>query len=337
MPELAAGTGTIDLHPAAARTEIVATPVGVGAALPARVVTNAEVAERLGVSERWITARTGIDTRRRAEPAATLVSLATEAGAAALAEAGVPAHEVDLVLVATMTADDVIHNAAPQVAAALGAPAAAAFDVGAACSGFVLGLEAARGWVESGRAEHALVIGADLMSRVVDPEDRNTAALFGDGAGAILLTARLGLADPLSVVAGADGDPGRLVVTPHGGTMRMQGHDTFRLAVDRLSEATRDAVALAGLALADVDLFVFHQANGRILSAVGERLELPPERVVNAIAELGNTSAATVPLALAAARDDGRLRPGTRVLLGAFGAGMTWVATLIRWGERDAP
>jgi 3-oxoacyl-[acyl-carrier-protein] synthase-3 len=181
-----------------------------------------------------------------------------------------------------------------------------------------------------------MVIGADIMSRLVDPDDRSTAALFGDGAGAVLLTARLGTGTPECIVAGADGDPTGLVVAESGGRLRMQGHDTFRLAVDRLSEITVDTAARAGLALADVDLFVYHQANGRILTAVSDRLALPPERVVNAIAELGNTSAATVPLALAAARDDGRLRPGALVLLAAFGAGMAWAATLVRWGQPDA-
>jgi 3-oxoacyl-[acyl-carrier-protein] synthase III len=316
---------------------LVATPVAVGTALPPYVVTNAEVAERLGVSERWIAARTGIAVRRRAAPGATLTGLATEAGAATLEEAGIDAAELGLVIVATMTPDAVTPNAAPEVAAALGAHTAATFDVGAACSGFVLGLEAARGWIESGRAEHALVVGADIMSRIIDPDDRATAALFGDGAGAVVVSARSGIeAEPKGVVAGADGDPDRLVVTPLGGHMRMQGPDTFRVAVDRLSECTLGAVARAGLTLDEVDLFVYHQANGRILTAVGERLALRPGRVVNAIAELGNTSAATVPLALAAARDDGRLRPGARVLLGAFGAGMTWAATLVRWGAPDA-
>jgi 3-oxoacyl-[acyl-carrier-protein] synthase-3 len=316
---------------------IVATPVAVGTALPPAVVTNAEVAERLGVSERWIEARTGISSRRRAAPRATLAGLAAEAGAAALEEARIDAGALGLVVVATMTPDAITPNAAPEVAAALGTRTAATFDVGAACSGFVLGLEAARGWVESGRAEHALVIGADIMSRIIDPDDRNTAALFGDGAGAVVVSARSGIGtEPGCVVAGADGDPDRLVVTPHGGNMRMQGPDTFRVAVDRLCECTLGAAMGAGLALDEVDLFVFHQANGRILAAVGERLGLAPERVVNAIADLGNTSAATVPLALAAARDDGRLRPGSRVLLGAFGAGMTWAATLVHWGAPDA-
>jgi 3-oxoacyl-[acyl-carrier-protein] synthase-3 len=312
--------------------------VGVGAALPSQVVPTSAIAERLGVTERWIESRTGVSARRLASPGDRLSDLAAAAGREALERAGVEAESIDLVIVATCTADEVMPAAAPLVAGALGAGQAAAYDLNAACSGFVAALDAACAQIESGRAAHALVIGADLMSRLVNPDDRRTAALFGDGAGAVVLApvadgpSRIG---PTLMRADASGAPFvRSAYSP--GSLEMDGHETFKAAVGRLSEATLDALRLAGLALRDVDLFVYHQANARILTAVGERLALPPERVVNAIGELGNTSAASIPLALAFAERDGRLVPGARVLLAAFGAGFTWGATTLAWGSGDA-
>jgi 3-oxoacyl-[acyl-carrier-protein] synthase-3 len=312
--------------------------VGVGAALPSQVVPTSAIAERLGVTERWIESRTGVSARRFASSEDRLSDLATAAGRDALERSGVEAESIDLVIVATCTADEVMPAAAPLVAGALGADRAAAYDLNAACSGFLAALDAAGAQIESGRAGHALVIGADLMSRLVNPDDRRTAALFGDGAGAVVLApvadgpSRIG---PTLMRADASGAPFvRSGYSP--ASLEMDGHETFKAAVARLSEATLDALRLAGLALSDVDLFVYHQANARILTAVGERLSLPPERVVNAIGELGNTSAASIPLALAFAERDGRLVPGARVLLAAFGAGFTWGATTLSWGSEDA-
>ena len=268
-----------------------------------------------------------------AEPEERLATHATQAGEQALRAAGVRAADLDLVLVATTTADEVMPNAAPLVAHALGAERAGAFDVGAACTGFLSALAVGCGQIEAGRAQLVLVIGADFMSRITDPEDRSTAAVFADGAGAALLGA---VADPGRigpVVLGADGaGADHIFVERAEALIRMRGHETFREAVARLSVATLQAIRAAGMRLEDIDLFVYHQANGRILSAVGERLGLPRDRVVDCIAEHGNTSAATLPLALAYSEQEGRLQAGDRVLLGAFGAGFTWGATVVEWG-----
>jgi 3-oxoacyl-[acyl-carrier-protein] synthase-3 len=207
-------------------------------------------------------------------------------------------------------------------------------DIGAACTGFLSALALAAGQIEAERARNVLVIGADLMSRITDHDDRRTAALFGDGAGAVLLRATAGPGRIGPVALGADASGAEFIRMDRGAAVvRMQGHETYREAVARLAEATVEAAALAAVDLDEIDLFVYHQANGRILRAVGERLRLPPERVVDCIADYGNTSAATLPLALAAAESDGRLRPGDRVLLAAFGAGFTWGAGVIEWGE----
>jgi 3-oxoacyl-[acyl-carrier-protein] synthase III len=304
----------------------------VAAHAPATIVPNAAIAERLGVSDEWIVRRTGIRTRHIALPEERLATHAATAGAAALARAGVPASALDLVLVATTTADEIMPNAAPLVAHALGATRAGAFDVGAACSGFLSALSAGCAQIESGRANSVLVVGADFMSRITDPGDRSTAAVFADGAGAVVLVAseegRIG-----PIVLGADGGGAdRIFVERDEQRIHMQGHETFREAVARLSLATTQAIHAAGLRPDDIDLFVYHQANGRILSAVGERLGLPADRVLDCIAEYGNTSAATLPLALAHAEAEGRLPEGARVVLGAFGAGFTWGATVVEWG-----
>jgi 3-oxoacyl-[acyl-carrier-protein] synthase-3 len=322
------------------RNETVAAilPVGaaiasVGVSLPARVVTNAEIAPRLGVTDEWIVRRTGIRARRVAAPDERLATHATNAAAAALRRAGVEAEDVDLVLVATTTPDQVMPNAAPEVAHELGAVRAGAFDIGAACSGFLSALAVGTGQIEAGRAHCAVVIGADFMSRITDPDDRGTAAVFADGAGAVVLQATAQDSRIGPIVLGADGAGADHIVVPREqGVIRMRGHETFREAVARLSLATVQAVRAAGATLEDIDLFVYHQANGRILSAVGERLGLPADRVVDCISDYGNTSAATLPLALAHVEREGRLAADQRVLLGAFGAGFTWGATVVQWG-----
>jgi 3-oxoacyl-[acyl-carrier-protein] synthase-3 len=305
----------------------------VGISVPETVVPNAEIAPRIGVTDDWIVRRTGIRTRRVAAPQERLATRATNAAADALKRAGVAAEQVDLVLVATTTADEVMPNAAPQVAHQLGAARAGAFDIGAACTGFLSALAVGAAQIEAGRSRCAVVIGADFMSRITDPDDRSTAAVFADGAGAVLLQATAQESRIGPIVLGSDGAGADHIIVPRAeGTIRMRGHETFREAVARLSLATVQAVRAAGARLDDIDLFVYHQANGRILSAVGERLGLPAERVVDCISEYGNTSAATLPLALEHAERDGRLRPGQRVLLGAFGAGFTWGATVVEWG-----
>ena len=305
----------------------------VGVSLPETVVTNAEIAPRIGVSEEWIVRRTGIRSRHVAAPTERLVTHATAAAATALRRAGVAPEQVDLVLVATATPDEVMPNTAPQVAHELGAVRAGAFDIGAACSGFLTALAVGTAHIESGRARHVVVIGADFMSRITDPEDRTTAAVFADGAGAVVLAGTAQETRIGPIVLGADGAGADHIIVPRAeGSIRMRGHETFREAVARLSLATVQAVRAAGARLDEIDLFVYHQANGRILSAVGERLDLPAERVVDCISEHGNTSAATLPLALAHVERDGRLKPGHLVLLGVFGAGFTWGATVVQWG-----
>ncbi len=306
----------------------------VAMAVPETVVPNATVAERLGVSADWIESRTGIRERRLARAEDSLADFATLAGERALVAADVDAADLDVVMVATLTADRRLPNAAPLVAAKLGASGAGAFDLGAACTGFVAALGVAVGQIESGRAETVLVVGADLLSRVTDRADRRTAGLFADGAGAVVVrgsgTARIG-----PTVWGSDGSEAELItLDADNGLIRMNGHDTFRHAVSRLTEATREALAAAELDPDEIDLFVFHQANGRILGAVAEALGLAPERVADYISAFGNTSAASVPIALAQADADGRLRPGSRVLLAAFGSGLTWGAITLEWGGR---
>lgn len=309
-----------------------ASMIGVGTALPATVVPNAAIAERLGIDAEWIVKRTGIEERRSAQPGERLFEFAAAAGAEALAEAGVDPSEVDLIVLATTSNEELMPAAAPRVAAALGATNAACYDLGAACTGFLSAVSVACGQIESGRAVNVLVIGADLMMPLTDPDDRATAAVFADGAGAVLmrgtLESRVG-----PIVLRSDGTRADLIrIAREDLVIRMQGHETFKYAVDMMSASTSEAVEKAGLDLGDIDLFVYHQANARILRAVGERLGIAGERVVDCIAHLGNTSAATIPLALAQAKRSGHLRHGARVLLGAFGAGLSWGATVIEWG-----
>jgi len=297
---------------------------GIGAALPARVVGNAEVAARLGVAPEWIERRTGIRERRHLAPGERVSDLAAGAARAALDDAGLTAEDIDLVLVATTTADEVTPNTAPLVAGALGA-GTGAIDVGAACTGFLAGLALGTAQIEAGRAEHVLLVGADALSRHLDPHDRRTAGLFGDGAGAVVLAADAGTVGPV-VLRSAAGHAAHIRI-PHGGTIAMAGHETFLIAVASLTEATLDACEAAGTAPGKLDRLVFHQANRRILDAVAERLGVERDRVVDAIATVGNTSAASIPLALAEARP----RPGERVLLGAVGAGFTYGAAVLAW------
>jgi 3-oxoacyl-[acyl-carrier-protein] synthase-3 len=321
--------------PAFASTPLVrcgAEMIGVGTALPSTVVPNSVLSERLGIDAEWIVKRTGIEERRSALPGERLFEFAAAAGAEALSESGTAATDVDLIVVATTSNEELMPAAAPRVAAVLGATEAACYDVNSACTGFLSAVSVACGQIESGRAVNVLVIGADLMMPLTDPDDRATAAVFADGAGAVLMRgtgeSRVG-----PIVLRSDGSKADLIKIDRSDLkIRMQGHETFRYAVDLMAESTTEAVGLAGLEMDDIDLFVYHQANARILSAVGDRLGIAGERVINSIAKLGNTSAATIPLALAQAKRTGQLRQGARVLLGAFGAGVSWGATVIEWG-----
>jgi 3-oxoacyl-[acyl-carrier-protein] synthase-3 len=306
--------------------------IGLGHQIPPEVVPNADIAPRIGVDDHWIQKRTGIKSRRRAAAHETLADYATIAGRKALQDAGVDPRDVDLVLVATMTPDDLTPNAGPVVAAALGATNAGALDIGAACSGWLAALRLAAGQVETGRADNVLVIGAELLTRITNFDDPKTAALFGDGAGAVVVGAE-GEGDIGPIVLAADGELADRITANHDDrVLVMDGHSTYLVAVKRLSEATVAAVARAGLELEDVDLFVYHQANGRIIRAVGERLDLEPARVADYVAHMANTSAASIPLTPSLLREDGRLRPGHKVLIAAIGAGFTWGAGVIEWG-----
>ena len=309
-----------------------ASVLGLGHYLPDEVVSNDPIARRIGVDDEWIVKRTGIRARRRVAPDQRLSDLATRAAHEALEDAGVDPLDVDLVLVATLSQDELTPNAAPQVATALGADRAGAIDVGAACTGWLSGLSLAAAQIEAGRADRVLVIGAEVLTRLTDYDDRKTAALWGDGAGAVLLgNDGEGAIGP--IVLDADGGLADVIVATHEDRkLRVEGHETFQSAVRRLSEATVAALALAELELSDIDLFVYHQANGRILRAVAERLGLPTEKVADYIGDVGNTSAASIPLTLGLLREDGCLRAGQRVLVAAIGAGFTWGAGIIDWG-----
>jgi 3-oxoacyl-[acyl-carrier-protein] synthase III len=311
-----------------------ATILSVATELPAGRLTTAELAERFGLSEEWILSRTGIRERPRAKADERLSDYAARAGEAALRRAGVDAAELDLVIVATMTQDELTPNTAPLVAHALGASRAGAFDVGAACTAFLTGLSLGAAQIESGRARRVLLVGADFITRITDYDDPRSALLFADGSGAVVLGdghAGGGAIGP--IVLGADGAHGGTIIATHEERkLRLDGPEVFRNAVARMRDVTLEAVARAGLELEDIDLFVYHQANARITRALGERLGLAPGRVVDCIESLGNSSAATLPLALAEAERDGRLRRGARVLVSAFGAGFTWGGGVIEWG-----
>jgi len=309
-----------------------ASVLGLGHHLPETVVNNLPIAERLGIEEGWIEKRTGIRSRRHAMPTERLSDLATAAGKAAVEDAGIDPTQLDVVLVASTSQDEITPNAAPYVATALGAGKANAMDIGAACTAFVTALSVGSSMIESGRAETVLVIGADALSRFTDFDDKRTAALFGDGAGAIVLGNQEG-GGVGPFVFGNDAELAEAIIARRDDpVLRMDGHTTFNAATAALVQSTRDAVELAGLTLDDVDMFVYHQANARITKAVAERLELPMERVADYIADIGNTSAASIPLALAFARQEDRLHPGDTVLVAAVGAGFTWGGTVLEWG-----
>ena len=318
-----------------ARTAVRAAPYAVAVEVPPGRLTSAELSEQLGVSEEWIISRTGIRVRPVAGPDERLSDYASRVGSSALERAGVDPMDLDLVIVATMTQDELTPNAAPLVAHAIGAHRAGAFDVGAACTAWLSSVAAATAQIETGRSRFVLVIGADFITRINDWEDKRTAALFADGAGAVVFgpaAGEYGAVGP--IVLGSDGSSvARSIVARHADRrLSMDGPEVYRHAVARMAEAALAAAARAELTFDDIDLFVFHQANARITRALGERLGLDPERVVDCIETLGNSSAATLPLALGVAERDGRLKPGTRVLLGAFGAGFTWGGGVIEWG-----
>ncbi len=312
--------------------------LSVGGSLPRRSVSNDEVAARIGKTDEWIYTRTGIRERRHAEPDESLTQVAATASRDALERAGVAAAELDLVIVGTLTGDERMPNAAAMLAHELGAGSAGTIEVNAACNGFLTALSIAAAQIEAGRAQRALVVGADFVSRITDHGSKQTAMLFADGAGAVVLAATpagAGRIGPVLLRHDASSPEHLFLAREAGSTIEMDGHATFKHAVNRIVEVTQDTVEAAGMALADVDLFVYHQANSRILRAVAERLELDSARVIDCIELTGNMSAASVPYALATAEAEGRLHNGARLLLAAFGGGFTWGGAVIEWGRGD--
>jgi 3-oxoacyl-[acyl-carrier-protein] synthase-3 len=306
---------------------------GVGTALPAKVLDNAELAQMLDVTEEWIFSRTGIRERRIASDSDSASSLATASGSMALDASGVAASDLDFVIVATCTPDYSIPATGPLVAAALGAKGAAAFDLNACCAGFLYGLAQATALIESGTAEKVLLCGTDLLSRNTDYTDPKTAILFGDGAGAVVVERIEGETRLGPFRLRADGSrPELLWIPPEKGLIEMEGREVYRNAVEAMTTSVRDILESARMSADDVDLLVAHQANARILRAVAERLAFPEERVMTNIARVGNTSGASIPLALGDAQASGMLVDDARVVLTAFGAGFAWGAGLVRWG-----
>ena len=311
--------------------------VGIGGYLPERVVSNAELAERVDTSDEWIRERTGIRQRHLAGPHETVAFMATRAARAALDDAGVEASEVDCVLLATSTPDQAFPATALRVQAELGVTRGFGMDLSAACSGFVYGLSMGDAFIRCGQARCVLVIGAEVFSRILDWGDRGTCVLFGDGAGAVLLREGAGEGEGvLSTHLHAEGSLGDILYVdgavgrPGPGTLVMNGREVFRHAVGKLSAVVDEALAANGLAQSEVDWLVPHQANLRIIQAMGRKLGLPQERVVVTVDRHANTSAASIPLALADAYGDGRIRRGDLVLMEALGGGLTWGSALVR-------
>ncbi|HQT45980.1 MAG: 3-oxoacyl-ACP synthase [Acidocella sp. 20-63-7] len=314
---------------------------GIGTYLPEKIVTNAELAERVDTSDEWIAGRTGIRQRHFAAPHETAAFMGATAARAALEMAGAAPEQVGAIILATTTPDQAFPSTAVHVQAAIGAKNAFGFDISAACSGFIFGLSLAEGMIRSGQADNILVIGAEVYSRILNFADRGTCVLFGDGAGAALLRARDvavegpgilsthlhsdGTLADILYVDGAVGQPER------SGHLVMNGREVFRHAVTLLTSAVNEALSANNLTSQDIDWLVPHQANLRIIDGVGRKLGLPPERVVVTVDQHANTSAASIPLALGQAIRDGRIKPGQLVLLEALGGGLTWGSALLRF------
>ena len=314
---------------------------GMGAYLPRDVISNDELAKRVDTSDAWIRERTGIGQRHIAQDDESCAFMATEAARGALADAGIAAAAVDAIIVATATPDQAFPATAVRVQAALGAKGFA-FDLSAACSGFIYALTTADALIRVGQAKNVLVIGSEVYSRILNWDDRGTCVLFGDGAGAVLLQAGAGNGSHadrgiLSSHMHAQGDLGDILYVDGAvgrpdrpGHLVMNGREVFRHAVTKLSETVQQTLAGCGLTVADIDWLVPHQANMRIIEAVGKRLGMPAERVVVTVDQHANTSAASIPLALHAAYADGRIKRGQMVLMEALGGGLTWGSALVR-------
>lgn len=319
--------------------------LGTGHAVPEKVLCNTDLERIVDTSDRWITERTGIRERRVVEPGQPLSDLAVAAAAAAIEDAGIAAEEIDLVIVGTVTGDMKFPSTACLVQERIGATGAAAFDLSAACSGFLYGLQVASGLMVASGYRHALVIGGDVLTSMVNWEDRDTCVLFGDGAGAVVLGPAEGDRGLLHTCLRANGAYSRLLYNPGCGslhpptvenvreklhTIRMEGRDVFRHAVTSMTEALQSSLDAAGMTIDDLDLLIPHQANLRIIEAVGKRFKVPADKVYVNVDRFGNTSAASIPIALDEARRTGRLAPGSLVGMVTFGAGFTWASALMR-------
>lgn len=321
--------------------------LGVGASVPERILTNAELEKMVATSHEWIVERTGIHERRIAAPSDLTSEYCEKAARIALERAGITADQLDLIIVGTATPDFPFPSTASVLQERLGIKGQMAFDITAACSGFLYGLIVADQFVKNGWARNALVIGAELLSRIVNWQDRGTCVLFGDGSGAVVLgPSPDGERGIISSAASADGSLWPILYLPAGGTriptseetvkknlhtIVMQGNEVFKVAVRSLLEAAQKALDLGGLTHEDVDLFVPHQANKRIIDAVGKRLGVPDEKIFKNLERYGNTSAASIPIALNEAWETGRMKEGDLLLLDAFGGGATTAAVLLRW------
>jgi len=312
---------------------------------PPRVLANSDLEKMVETSDSWIRERTGIRERRIAEPGSGTSDVSLEAARRALGDAGLSPADLDLIVVGTVTPDMPLPSTACFLQMKLGAGRAFAFDLNAACSGFLYGLATADALIRAGRARHALVVGAEILSSITDYADRSTCILFGDGAGAVVLSASSGDAGVVDCELHSDGSLWELIHCPGGGTVhpygpetaerrlhyiRMNGNETFRHAVTRMVEVSTAVLERNGIPGDGVGLFIPHQANLRIIKAVGKRLSIPEDRIFVNVERYGNTSAASIPIALAEARDRGLYRPGDYVLLTAFGAGLTWGSVLLR-------
>ena len=323
---------------------------GLGVAVPERVLDNAWFAARLDTSDEWIVERTGIRERRIAGPDQGVAELSREAAEIALARAGVPASQLDSIVLGTATPDRLLPSTACDLQVLLGADNAAAFDISAACPGFVYALTVAEGLIASGQSRTSLVLGAEKLSSITDYEDRSTAILFGDGAGAAVVERVDGTGDRprgiLSTFLKSDGRLAELLYRPGGGTrtpisqavvdershfIRMAGREVFKAAVLAMSEACDEALERAGVTADQIDLLVPHQANVRIIEATAKHAGMPMSKVMINVDRYGNTSSASIPLALDQAIQEGRIGPGSLVLIVAFGAGFTWGSAVIRW------
>ncbi len=328
--------------------------VGWGMYVPPRVITNDDLAQIVETSDEWIRTRTGIRERHIVDkPTESTATLAARAARAALEKAGLPPTALDMIILATSSPEHLFPATACIVQDAIGAVNAGAYDLSAACSGFVYALVMAHGLIVSGQADTVMVIGAETLSRLVDWSDRNTCVLFGDGAGAVILQGSEQPGGLLSSVLGSDGSGAYLLSLPAGGSrlpasletvrngdhyIKMDGKAVFRFATRVMAEATRQVVEKAGLTLDDIDLIVPHQANIRIIeTSVVKQLKFPKEKVFINLDRYGNTSTASIPIALVEAVEQGRIQPGDRIVLVGFGAGLTWAAALVEWGPELPP